>query len=417
MEVMMKFAKWVCISIALIAVLSSAAQGRVIDLRDSTDTDTIRAEVVVKALTTFWVTDTLMCQNMVIIDDMICIKKEITCSIDFSESVFHGNVEFKELTFAKPVLFIDCKFTKSVSFVGAKFINYASFMFSEFSGDADFMSAEFGGDADFSSAEFGGDVNFVLSEFCKGVLFNNSKFYGKTDFMDSKFHDLVFFNDAQFFKPSEFINTKFYDSVEFSYVDFYDTTNFKHANFYNIVYFSYGNFNKAIFRNTVFKENITFWGSNFREFLIFEGASFEKTIDLREVNFMIDDSDNNTKIIFQGMTFGLMKVNWIQLKDKIYLMDSYGLYLPNDYKYFQPIANIYTKLIYNFHNLGQYKDEQACYYDLNQIERFHAKGLDKAWRTVMYLTCGHGVKPERALICSVFVILFMSFVFTKEVTV
>ncbi len=94
-----------------------------------------------------------------------------------------------------------------------------------------------------------------------------------------------------------------------------------------------------------------------------------------------------TKISLNGTDFEEMHVNWNSLKHVL------------DYNSF-----VYTKLIKNFRSLEQFDDADDVFYEYKEQRRINDGGL---WNYLLWITCGYGVRPLRAIAVGLVVMLII----------
>ena len=128
---------------------------------------------------------------------------------------------------------------------------------------------------------------------------------------------------------------------------------------------------------------------------------------------------DTVKILLSGIKYNELNLNWKQIEGKICFIDHFkadtfrvvnALY----YKHFQDVAHLYIPLQKNFRELGQFDCEDGCYFEMKTIERICATGISKFMPTIMWLTCGYGVRPEYTIYSSAVVIFLFAFLFYKH---
>ncbi len=236
--------------------------------------------------------------------------------------------------------------------------------------DVDFKWSYFEKDVNFTCTQFNKSVTFGESRdtsgnpgcvFADTVCFDGTRFLQDVDFAWTTFEKGVLFTAApypnpQFMGETRFVGNQFSDIAVFRYVDFYGSTSFA---------------------NSEFADDVHFESCKFSKLVDFSGAQFNKKIYMRTLNF-------------QKMT-----LNWSQLEGKL---DCDG--------------TSYINLAKSFRNAEKYDDADAVYYEYRVKRRKLTKRLHDPTRLLEFvfldLSCGYGVKPFRALLFGVTIILIFS---------
>ncbi|GAI80071.1 unnamed protein product, partial [marine sediment metagenome] len=222
-----------------------------------------------------------------------------------------------------------------------------SFRNTRFNGKADFAGVLFDEEADFSRVQFRKGVDFWRIQFKKRANFDRAQFNEEAILVEAQFAGEAYFGGAQF-------NTETY---------------FAAAQFAGEAVFWGTEFNKGIyFMQTQFDKEALFVGAQFNDEANFEGAQF------------------NDEISFLGTSFKTIFIEWKQIKGK-----------------FEYDGLFYIRLIKNFKGIEQFKDADDAYYSY----RVNKRKIREKWHDYptsllefifLDLSCGYGVKPERAIL-------------------
>ncbi|HUU26953.1 MAG TPA: potassium channel family protein [archaeon] len=332
-------------------------------------------------------------------------EKIFNSPIRFNNTVFNDNFLIDNCYINNYFLIDSCLFNKAFGISNTNFKNICGISNSKFLGDVNFNNVTFSEDmvlerdslknatffnkvvfnkrVGFQYSVFGARSRFYFIEINRSVRFDSTYFKEEAIFKTIYFKDYSIFDYATF-KNVSFQNTDFFGKLDFNYINI-DNAFFGGVRFYNICYFR---------NNSMLKT------------LELDDCIFDKTVDFKDTYF--PDS-----IIINNIHFGRMLVNWNQLINKIQ---------PNmkDTLHFEDYSRIYIPFINNFKNIGQYEDEDDCYYKLKNIEKdFSLKSINsnpKTWFRPFFLilfkiTCGYGVRPYNVLKCSIFIILFFTFLY------
>lgn len=191
--------------------------------------------------------------------------KQINYNIDFSSTIFLGQVYFSETIFSKKVSFSGAKFSKEVLFSSAKFedeavfsstkferhcflrstkfLSNVSFYRSEFIEEVDLTGAEFSLKAAFVKAKFNSDISLEESSFLNGVDFKKAKFLGKVSLNNIYISGILSLKECKFegyvdlrMKKCDYINLE--ESINEGIIDFKpqnnEEVNIKYLSFFNM---------------------------------------------------------------------------------------------------------------------------------------------------------------------------------------
>jgi len=204
--------------------------------------------------------------------------------VNFTGSIFNGEIRFVDVEFQDAAIFDGCEFQKATRFDNTNHKGMTSFVGSAFKDDVQFNGIKFERKALFN-ANFYKKVNFINSSFNNAefhftnfknqVEFRNTIFRNQSLFLNSSFNDALFykvifkgniaFKGSKFFDKISFINCKFKRGVYFNNCKFYHGLTFWLISFYKEAIFSESLFNSALFSyiyiyDVSFFENCLFLG-------------------------------------------------------------------------------------------------------------------------------------------------------------
>jgi uncharacterized protein YjbI with pentapeptide repeats len=187
--------------------------------------------------------------------------------VNFTGSLFNGEIRFIDVEFQDAAIFDGCEFQKATRFDNTSHKGMTSFVGCVFKDDVQFNSIKFERKALFNSANFYKKVNFINSSFNNAeflftnfknhVEFRNTIFRNQSLYLDSLFNDALFykvifkgditFQGSKFFNKISFINCKFKKGAYFNNCKFYHVLTFWLISFYKEAIFSESLFNSALF--------------------------------------------------------------------------------------------------------------------------------------------------------------------------
>jgi hypothetical protein len=334
----------------------------------------------------------------------------------FMNSKFQKNAEFNKTRFNGDAVFNSSYFSKSAFFRDAAFSEDATFDYATFGGDADFTTAKFDGSGSFYSASFAGDAIFFLSQF-NGIYanFESTIFQKYVDFTASQFNAFLSFTDSMMGNNADFHSSRFSCGTNFHNSTFPGKAGFSKCHFSEDSFFTNANFSdKAEFKSAKFDGPSYFKNTTFHQNAIFDNVQFLGPSDFSDVQFAGDLGMNNTKIstmILDGSTFNdksrlflakadinRLMVRWSQIKD-ILCYDT----------------SAYLSLVKNYRDLGT-SDADDCYYQFRkETQNLRNWGWAKVLDILADIACGYGVRADRPVMCSLFLILTCaSFLYVKN---
>jgi len=187
--------------------------------------------------------------------------------VNFTGSIFNGEIRFVNVEFQDAAIFDGCEFQKATRLDNTSHEGMTSFVGCVFKDDVQFNGIKFERKALFNGANFYKKVNFINSSFNNAeflftnfknrVEFRNTIFRNQSLFLDSLFNDALFykvifkgnitFQGSKFFNEISFINCKFKRGVYFNSCKFYHGLTFWLISFYKEAIFSESLFNSALF--------------------------------------------------------------------------------------------------------------------------------------------------------------------------
>jgi uncharacterized protein YjbI with pentapeptide repeats len=290
-------------------------------------------------------------------------KSQINGIINFSEAIFLERINFEESAFAETATFSGARFAKPANFFGAKFNKRANFRGTEFNlyqmteqtRCADFRESSFV-EADFSNAWFRGLVSFSsgYTQFKDYVWFNNCKFDGTANFAEANFNN-AYFNGAEF-RGNAIFPISTFSEVHFEQSLFNEDADFTEAHFGKIANFK---------------------GSKLRGDALLNGVVFDKVGALE----------------LERSRFNNFYARWNEINNALTYNNETYLYLVENYKRF-----------------GWFEDADNCYYSY-RINYHINNPIRRLFDLAARFSYGYGLKPERPLAFSAFIIIFCGIIF------
>lgn len=304
--------------------------------------------------------------------------------VDFSKSRFYGDANFSQSKFIEGATFDHNIFDRTASFSASEFDKFGSFYNSTFKGKAEFDLAQFNGAyANFESAKFMESANFGASQFNTYLSCANAKFTKIVDFHVTQFGFGSNFINATFLGSARFDKCKFVRDTEIRRAYFNKSANFSSALFDGPSFFDYTQFH----RNAIF-DSVQFMGPS-----DFSDAQFDKDLDMNSTKISTMVLDNATfnaesHLYLAKADISRFMVKWSMIKD-ILSFD----------------GSAYLSLVKNYKDLGLSEGDD-CYYQyrlLSQDSKIWS--WSKIYDVLAQITCGYGVRPDRPVICSLFLII------------
>lgn len=279
-------------------------------------------------------------------------KRIVISEIELQNSKIEGKTDFRDIIFQNPISLLAVNFNGTVYFGGSQFNRVANFSGSKFEGDSQFGSVTFSETAIFVGSRFGGCVNFTNAQFKGDVSFSGSKFIKNAIFNGVRLGRTVIFRGAKFSGPAIFTASKFCGYSDFLEAQFQKNVDFD---------------------DTQFERPVSFQAVRFGGDAVFEDAIFNVELDLKRCKY------------------DKLYIEWENIYNLAYDESSYQL------------------LIENFKKLGLFDAADKCYYKF-RLERLKIKNpirspIKYLFDLAAQISYGYGVKPERPLIWSIFVIL------------
>ncbi|MCX6719321.1 MAG: pentapeptide repeat-containing protein [Candidatus Taylorbacteria bacterium] len=335
----------------------------------------------------------------------------------FSNVIFSEKTEFKNTSFLKSALFYKTRFNGEAGFEKSHFYQAANFSESRFSDGATFdgatfekqaifLTAKFANFGSFNKAKFYGPAEFYLSQF-DGIYanFGSTQFREKADFVGTQFTSFLSFVKSKMEKDADFHASTFSGGVNFGEMTCQGSARFDRSYFGKDSQFCSINFsNNADFRSVTFDESSFFKDTRFGGDALFDNAQFNSPSDFNGTRFGKDLAMNSTKIstmVFDGAIFNSSSRLFLSKADINRLMIRWEL-IKNILVY---DSSAYLSLVRNYRDLGL-SEAEDCYYQYRKITQdLKSWEPSKILDILAYITCGYGVRVERPLLCSLFVIL------------
>jgi hypothetical protein len=326
--------------------------------------------------------------------------------VNFKNVKFQKNATFIGTTFDGPVDFSNSNFEKAVNFSDSRFNDGATFDYAYFNNDADFSTTRFDKFGSFMNASFAGEALFILSQF-NGIYanFESTNFSKDVDFTSSQFNTFLSFVGGRIEKNADFHASKFTDVITFINSSFLGDTNFNRCHFYE----------ESVFRRVYFNHTANFMSARFDGPSFFDGARFHDNASFDSVQFF-GSSDftnatfdrlirmNSTKIStmsFDGATFNAKSKLFLAKADIIRLMVKWS----DIHNILFYDTSAYLSLVKNYRDMGT-SDADDCYYQFRRITQdLRSWGWAKILDIMAEITCGYGVRADRPVICSLFLVI------------
>lgn len=291
-------------------------------------------------------------------------------SIDFTLSIFAGEVNFSKVTFNRETTFTETQFLGKTCFEKAVFLNSAKFKSAIFYDSVEFNSAVFKRDTFFDTTkDFNNNLNgsFKDVEFEEKIVFYNRHF-GKVSFENTRFNKLI-----------DFWGATFHNNVNFLKTDFLDT---------------------CVFSNAIFKEKAVFQYSKIANNLILRDAKFDAGINLSQVNFIDNGNINIFRVIINDFSTSSPKNN----------DDWENISASEKRETFRILKNEAIKQNNKISALDFHAKEMQSYYDElkseSKKERTERKirntSVEKAILTLNRWSNGYGLRPDKGFIFTIF---------------
>jgi uncharacterized protein YjbI with pentapeptide repeats len=329
----------------------------------------------------------------------------------FNNVSFRKNADFTATNFDGETDFSGCCFHGTANFSNSRFGEGTTFDYSTFDKDVDFTCTTYDKFVSFYDVTFGGNTTFFMSQF-DGTYANleNTTFLGKLDFVRSKFNAPLSLIWAKLWKTADFHESKFIGGVNGPNISFLGDAKFSKCHFSEESIFRNNSFNGSTdFTNSRFDGPSFFNNSSFHGNAIFDGVQFFGTSDFTNARFSKNLALNNTKIstmLLDGTIFGpasrlflaksdinRLMVKWSEIKDIL----SYD-------------TSAYLPLVKNYRDMGT-SDADDCYYQFRSLTQdSRSWGAAKVLDILANITCGYGVRADRPVICSLFLVLVCSII-------
>jgi len=329
----------------------------------------------------------------------------------FNNISFRKYANFTETNFDGETDFSMCRFHEPATFSESRFVNGATFDYTTFDKEVNFSCTIYDKFVSFYNVTFAGDTTFFMSQF-DGTFANleNTTFMGKLNFVRSKSVAPLSLIWAKLWKTADFHESKFIGGVNGPNISFLGDATFSKCHFSEESIFRNNSFNGSTdFTNSRFDGPSFFTNSSFHGNAIFDGVQFFGSSDFTNARFSKNFALNNTKIstmLLDGATFGpesrlflaksdinKLMVKWSEIKDIL----SYD-------------TSAYLSLVKNYRDMGT-SDADDCYYQFRSLTQdIRSWGAAKVLDILASITCGYGVRADRPVICSLFLVLTCSII-------
>jgi uncharacterized protein YjbI with pentapeptide repeats len=277
----------------------------------------------------------------------------------------HGRYDFIGFIFPNSEI-VGIKFDKPVNFTGSIFNGEIRFVNVEFQDAAIFDGCEFLKVTRFDNTSHKGMTSFVGCAFKDDVQFNGIKFVRK-----------ALFNNANFYKKVKFINSSI-NNAEFHFTNFKNHVEFRNTIFRNQSLFLNSSFNDALFYKVIFKGNIAFQGSKFFNEISFINCKFKRGVYFNNCKFYHELTfwliSFYKEAIFSESLFNSALFTYIYIYDVSFFENC--LFLgPTKFRYMFPRNR---EGILNFIG-GHLKNRFGFEQFLNEMETTKRQELERIW--------------------------------------
>jgi hypothetical protein len=237
------------------------------------------------------------------------------------------------------------------------------------------------------------------------ICLSLTQFHEKADFVGTQFTSFLSFVKSKTEKDADFHASEFRSGVNFGEMSCLGQARFDRSHFSEDSQFRSINFsNDADFRSVTFDGSSFFKDTRFGDDALFDNAQFNSPSDFNGTRFGKDLAMNGTKIstmVFEGAIFNSSSRLFLSKADINRLMIRWALI--KDILVYDSSA--YLSLVRNYRDLGL-SEADDCYYQYRKITQdLKSWGPSKILDILAYVTCGYGVRVERPLLCSLFIIL------------
>jgi hypothetical protein len=317
-------------------------------------------------------------------------RAKLNDEANLTGSRFLGNANFSESVFLDGATFDYCKFDKNISIRASSFPKFISFSKSTINGKADFAYSQFSGVyANFEHAQFQKNANFASTNFETYLSFSSANILKNIDFHASTFTMGVNFMKTKIRGTADFGRCEFGKEALFSAMSFNNTTSFISSRFDG----------PSLFAGTQFQGDALFNSAQFIGPSDFSHTLFDKNLSMNSLstNTMMFDGaafNKSSHLYLAKADINRFMANWSMIKDIL----SYD-------------SSAYLSLVKNYRDMGL-DEADDCYYQYRYLSQ-ESKGWEwsKVYDMLAQVTCGYGVKPDRPVICSAFLIILCALIF------
>jgi len=362
--------------------------------------------------------------------------------LTFRNAQFHGKTNFSGVKFEAPSDFTGAQFLGDVDFSGATFSEPLLFNKIRFAAKINFARAHFQHDAHFSESEFAAETDFSQATFHAWGLFNKSRFKAGVSFQSACFRGSAHFEDVDFETDADFRRVRFIPFADFQRARFRGNVLFNNASVECKTLFQEARFAKlADFSDCRFTHPVNFSAAHFTGPANFERVVFLQFVDFKEArladSFILSPSKGSEglapeirfesvilerpesvrfqNISFEKITLMGTKLRGIWLENprwprrglfkssqRAVVYDEIQKEKPDP----QKLAELYRDIRANLRQAGTTGDLGDLFYSEMEVRRKQRHGPhDRLYflrrycspYTLLWLTCGYGRRPWRAL--------------------
>ena len=258
--------------------------------------------------------------------------------LNFTDTVFTGEVEGNNSLFLQPVIVTSGKFQNTIQLEGNIF----------------------GEEVDFSNSVFEQDISIIHSHFFSTARFKEVNAKATSDFSYSQFEGLTEFNNSLFKQVANFTRTAFIQPVNFSGVIFSDRLMFAKSKFLE----------SLILINTTFEKTASFRDIYINGIINLKDSHLLDRLDFSNVFFTPKTSINTSGLAFDSA------------EAKIIGEKGIGKYI--DVNRLESNETVLRNLIRNFRSLEQIGDANYLEYKREQLraKQISDRLIKTSWRKV-----------------------------------
>lgn len=272
-----------------------------------------------------------------------------------------------------------------------------------------------------STTTFQSEVDFHFSQFDQAAVFHRCRFQARAKFADAVFKGRAHFDSTRFDDLTDFYHATFHDGVSFGNAIFQSQSNFSQSTFE-----SHHLLQPCLdFRNCICHEAAFFAGTKCLAIADFSGAQFRRRADFLDTTFRYINLTNTEfqwldlkweQIANDKLLFGDVVLEGVDLSQpSIQNREFDELFKRREDAPLNDKHRQYDILKAIFEKQGDPTSADGCFYEWKQVERRKSPlgwnpedWIVKGFHYLNWLSCGYGVKPIRALLFSLVLIVMFA---------